>query len=464
MRPKKSPQDRSQGELFLTELENIINAEHELAQLAQLINWAELEEHFGQQFSDHGRPGNPTRLMIGLHYLKYAYDLSDEMVLARWLENPYWQYFCGRRYFETSLPLDSSSMTRWRKRFDQTGGEHMLKAILDSAQACKALRASDLKRVNVDTTTQEKDIRYPTDARSYNRMREVLVKQAHKEGIRLRQSYARTGAKLLRNQQCASRAKKPKQSRANTKKLRTILGRVIRDILNKSNGKVSEEMSYLLGLAQQIHAQQRSDSGKIYSVHEPHVSCLSKGKPQKKYEFGNKASFVTTAKGNWVVGALGLEGSPFDGHTLEEALTQSARLSGSLPTQVAVDRGYRGHGCSHLADILITDHRKKVPRKIRKWFKRRNAIEPVIGHLKEAHRMGRNRLKGLAGDTLNPILAACGFNFRKLMAFLCSVPLHYLKCILSYPKVYRFYVILSKWFISCFLGKGGFARSSTIAP
>lgn len=439
MRPKKSPLEQSQGELFRTELELIINEDHELSRLAKVINWSELEEYFGNQFSEQGRPGKPTRLMVGLHYLKYAFDLSDQEVLSRWLENPYWQYFCGRRYFEKTLPVDSSSMTRWRQRFDQTGAEHLLKAILDSAKACKALRASDLKRVNVDTTTQEKAIRYPTDARSYNRMREVLVRQAKKEGINLRQSYVQTGQKLLRNQQCASRAKNAKQSRACTKKLRTILGRVIRDIFNKTSGNPSEEMMDLLQLALQIHSQKRTDSGKVYSVHEPHVTCLSKGKPQKKYEFGNKASIVTTAKGNWIVGALGLKGGPYDGHTLEEALSQSARMSGRLPDQAAVDRGYRGHKCSHLAEILITDHRKKVPRKIRKWFKRRNAIEPVIGHLKEEHRMDRNRLKGVSGDYLNPILAACGFNFRKLMAFLWPEILEYLHDLTQQMKALGLY-------------------------
>ena len=448
MRPKKSPLDQSQGELFLTELETIIDENHELARLAKLIDWEELEEYFGTQFSENGRPGKPTRLMVGLHYLKYAFDLSDQEVLSRWLENPYWQYFCGRRYFEKRLPVDSSSMTRWRTRFDKEGGEHLLKAILDSAKDCKALRASDLKRVNVDTTTQEKDIRYPTDARSYNRMREALVRQARKEGISLRQSYARTGGKLLRSQQCAARAKKPRQSRAYTKKLRTLLGRVIRDIFNKTAGNPSEEMMYLLNLAQQIHNQKRSDSNKVYSVHEPHVTCLSKGKPHKKYEFGNKASIVTTAKGNWIVGAIGLDGGPFDGHTLEEALTQSARLSGRLPDQAAVDRGYRGHGCSDLAEILITDHRKKVSNKIRKWFKRRNAIEPVIGHLKEEHRMGRNRLKGVSGDRLNPILAACGFNFRKLMAFLWLEISQYLRNHYYQRSVSHLKAELRHWFAS----------------
>jgi IS5 family transposase len=428
MRPKKSPQDQSQGELFLTELENIIDPDHELAKLAKLIDWSGLEEHFGKQFSEQGRPGKPTRLMVGLHYLKYAFDLSDQEVLSRWLENPYWQYFCGRRYFEKSLPVESSSLTRWRKRFNQTDAEYLLKAIIDSAKACKALRPSDLKRVNVDTTTQEKNIRFPTDARSYNRMREVLVRQARKEGINLRQSYARIGEKLLRNQQCASRARNFKLSKACTRKLRTLLGRVIRDIWNKTGGNPSQSMMYLLEIGWQLHNQQRGDKGKIYSIHEPHVRCLSKGKPQKKYEFGNKASIVTTAKGNWILGAIGLDGAPFDGHTLEAALAQSAYLSGRLPDQAAVDRGYRGHGCSHLTEVLITDHRKKVPKKIRKWFKRRNAIEPVIGHLKQDHRMGRNYLKGVAGDRLNPILAACGFNFRKLMAFLWPEIFHYQWC------------------------------------
>ena len=418
MKMKKSPSEECQGEWFQRDLNGLLDPNHELMRLGQAFDWKVLEDSFSQGFSETGRPGLSVRLMVGLHYLKYAFNLSDEELRSRWLENPYWQHFCGRRYFERKAPFDSSSMTRWRKRFDGEEGELLLSTTLKAAQSMKALKECDLKRVNADTTTQEKNLRYPTDARLYDRMRGTIVSQARKEGLRLRQTYSRTGPRLLREQACLSRSRKYRKAMAVPRKLKARLGRVVRDVRRKTNGKPSDEMVGLLKLAQRILSQTRSDSGKVYCVHEPTVECLSKGKPHKKWEFGNKVSFVTTAKGNWIVGAQGLHGSPYDGRILRNALEQTERLVGRMPEQVACDQGYRKHGCSDLTRVLITDRKPRKTKLIRKWLKRRNAIEPIIGHLKAEHRLDRNRLKGVQGDRLNPVLVACGFNFRKRLRFL----------------------------------------------
>lgn len=387
-----------------------------LVRLADQIDWEAFEREFGSLYHEkRGRPGLPIRLLVGLTFLSRMYNLSDEAVVEQWLDNPYWQYFCGFEYFQHDYPLDPSSLVRWRKRIGEKGVEFLLQQTLEAAKHAKKLKKRDMDKVNVDTTVQEKAIRFPTDARLYHRMLEKLVKTAKAEGVQLRQSYKRVSKKALMMQGRYARARQMKRAKRETKNLKTMLGRVIRDIRRKAN-EPSVGLEELLQRAERLHAQQKHDKNKLYSVHEPDVECIAKGKAHKRYEFGCKVGVVTTSRQNWVIGVQALHGNPYDGHTLESSLEQAQRLTGWTAGEAYVDQGYRGHGCDGPTTIHVVDHRKKrLSKSEKRWRKRRAAIEPIIGHLKSDHRMLRNQLKGIIGDTINAMLAGCGFNLRKLV-------------------------------------------------
>jgi IS5 family transposase len=389
--------------------------------LHRLLDWGAFERAFAAMWHDNeGRPAINTRLMVSLHYLKYTFDLSDEAVVEGWVQNPYWQYLSGMRYFHHDAPLEPSSMSRWRGRAGRHGMEELLEQTIRTGLRMKVITAGQLERVNVDTTVEEKHVRFPTDSRLYDRARERLVKEAHREGIVLRQTYCRTGKHLLMQQSRYAHARQFRRAARCQKKLHTLLGRVIRDIGRKRDGKPSPVLDTLLERAQRIHAQQRHDKNKLYSVHAPEVECISKGKVHKRYEFGVKVSVATTSRGGWHVGAMSCPGNPYDGHTLAPALEQIERLTGGrTPRQVFVDGGYRGHGCPHgegHPEIHVDKKRRgKTAKALWRWMKRRAAIEPGIGHLKSEHRLERNRLHGECGDMINAILSAAGMNFRKLL-------------------------------------------------
>lgn len=397
-----------------------------MVKLADRIDWSRFEKSLEAMWVDgKGRPALDTRMMVSLHYLKYTFDLSDEDVVEGWVQNPYWQYLSGMRYFQHELPLDPSSMSRWRGRAGQAGAEELLEQTIRVGLEMKAIKPSELERVNVDTTVQEKHVRFPTDSRLYERARERLVKAAAAEGIKLRQNYKRVGKYLLKEQSRYAHAKQMKRARRCQRKLRTILGRVIRDIERKSGGKLGEELVVLLERAKRIHAQERHDKNKLYSVHAPEVECLSKGKAHKRYEFGVKVSVATTSKGGWHVGAMSCPGNPYDGHTLSGALDQVQRITGKEPGQVFVDLGYRGHGYGGASEIhVVKKHRGHTARSLWKWMKRRAAVEPGIGHLKAEHRMERNRLHGEHGDMINAVMSAAGMNFHKLLKRVAALLRH----------------------------------------
>ncbi len=420
MKPKKSPIQEKQGDLFRVELSRIIDPGHGLVKLAKVVEWDRLEEMFGSTYcTDNGRPGVSTRLMVSLHYLKYTNDLSDEEVVSDWVENPYWQYFSGMKWFEHELPIDPSSMTRWRKRIGEAGAEELLKETIEAGLKLKAVKAFQLKRVNVDTTVQEKEVRFPTDARLYDRSRERLVKAAKKRDIVLRQNYNRKSKEFLHKQSRYAHARQMKRARKCTRKLKTYLGRVIRDIERKCDTP-DLELKELLEVGKRIYLQERHDKNKVYSVHAPEVECISKGKAHKRYEFGCKVSVAATSRGGWIVGAKAFHGNPYDGHTLTETLEQVERIS-RRPERAFVDKGYRGHGYDGEVEVHVDKQRRgRTPKSLWRWMKRRSAIEPGIGHLKREHRMDRNRLKGTEGDGMNAILSAAGMNFRKLLKWIAA--------------------------------------------
>jgi IS5 family transposase len=413
MKPQKFKGD-PQFDLFKSELNRIINLAHSLAKLARQIDWAVFDEKFETYFSDEGRPAIATRLMVALHYLKYTHDLSDEETIALWVENPYWQYFSGRQHFEHKFPIDPSSMTRWRKRMGVEGAEALLSQTITTAVKQGYLKRSQLTKVSVDTTVQTKEIRFPTDARLYDRMRERLVKSAVAEDIILRQSYERIGKKVLRRQQSYGHAKQGRRAAKETRRLKTFLGRVVRDIERKAVNP-SEDLKEQLILARQLMEQKRDSKNKIYSIHEPQVECIAKGKAHQRYEFGCKVGFVVGTKGNWILGARAFEDNPYDGHTLQKSLEQAERLTGTSIKAAVCDLGYRGHGVTTTPISIVPRWKNHASRAIRQWWRRRNAIEPIIGHQKSDHRLNRNKLAGELGDQLNVVFAACGFNIKKLL-------------------------------------------------
>jgi len=433
VKPRRPSSENPQQDLFRVELARIVDPGHPMVRLAEAVDWDRMDEVFGETFCpDNGRPAVSTRLLVALHYLKYTHNLSDDSVVEAWTENPYWQFLSGMKWFEHEAPIHPSSMSRWRKRIGEAGAEELLKQTIEAGLKLKAVKWFQLNRVNVDTTVQEKEIRYPTDARLYDRSRERLVKAAKARGIVLRQSYVRKAKAQLVQQGRYSHARQMKRAARCTRQLKTYLGRVIRDIERKCP-EPDDELASLLEIAKSIHGRQRKDKNKIYSVHAPEVECISKGKAHKRYEFGCKVSVAATSKGGWFVGAMALHGNPYDGHTLKEALSQVERIAGE-PEHVFVDMGYRGHGYKGDVQVHVDKRRRgKTAKSLWRWMKRRAAVEPAIGHLKREHRMDRNRLAGKDGDRVNAILSAAGMNFHKLLKHAADFLRLLLQSLLSTP-------------------------------
>jgi IS5 family transposase len=397
-----------------TPLRELLNREHPLFQLAGVINWQVFEDEFGKLYAEGvGRPALPTRLLVGLHYLKHLYNVSDEVVLASWVENPYWQYFCGEEFFRHELPCVPTSLVKWRQRVGAVGIERLLKEALDAAQRKRVLKPAELERVNVDTTVQEKAIAFPTDARLYHKARRALVRLARVLRFKLRQSYERVGKRALQRQGRYAAAQQMKRARQQTKKLRTYLGRVLRN-LERFIGPLSAQQARLLVIARRILAQQREDHDKLYSVHAPEVACIAKGKAHKRYEFGCKVRVVTTNRSGWIVGIDAEPGNPYDGATLRPALEQVEKLTGVRPKEAFVDKGYRGSAHHPEGVAVYLSGRKNLSQRLTKLLRRRSAIEPVIGHTKHDHGMERNHLLGEAGDRINALLSGCAWNLKKL--------------------------------------------------
>jgi len=430
MKPRSAASDDS-GDLFRAELQAILNPKHELILLADRIDWTQMEERVAPFFADEGRPATPTRLMAGLHYLKHASDLSDEAVCANWVENPYWQFFCGERFLQHDPPIDPSGMTLWRKRVGTKVYKDMLELTLNMAVGCKLARPRDFEEVSVDTTVQEKNIAHPTDARLYDTGRRKLVAMAADRGITLRQTYARVGPADLQQHGRYCHAKQFKRARKVRKRLQNYLGRTIRDLQRQAKRlkiEWSQDEAILIARCLRVLHQGRGGPAKLYSLHEPEVQCIAKGKAHKRYEFGSKVGIVSTLRGNWISAAVAFEGNPYDGHTLSESLTNANLLTGRWVKRAVVDKGYRKHDADWMVehaglDVLMPGQKKrgKLTRSLRKKLKRRNAVEPVIGHCKSDHRMGRCYLKGRLGDELNALGAAFGFNLRKVLKGLAGL-------------------------------------------
>lgn len=420
--------ESGQNDLFRARLDQIVDLNHPLAKLARQVDWPFLEERFGDAYTDvAGRPPLPTRLMAGLAILKHTYNLSDEGLCDRWIENPYYQLFCGEEFFRHDLSFDRSSLTRWRHRMGEEKIIVLIQESLNVATRTGAAKPSDFNQLIVDTTVQPKAVAFPTDAKLLHRARERLVRLAKTHGIDLRQSYQRIGKHALIAHQRYAHAKQFKRANKALKSLRTQLGRVMRDIQRKIEGDQDKEMIFAqaLSLALTIRQQQQRQRGKkIYSYHAPEVECIAKGKSHRPYEFGTKVSLATplhpSKGGQFIAHTKALPGNPYDGHTLQTVLPEIENQLGIMIKRIVADRGYRGHKApdEYKFKIYISGQKRGVTDAIKRDLKRRSAIEPVIGHAKSDHRMDRNYLKGQQGDAINAVLAAAGYNFRRLLAWL----------------------------------------------
>ena len=370
-----------------------MNSRHELLRLAQQIPWAPCVERFGPLYADRGRPGLPIRLLVGLQYLKHLYV----------------------------LPIDPSQMTRFRQRIGEGGCEWLLQLTIEVGLATKTIQTAHLRQVSVDTTVQPKAVAFPTDARLYLKGLRTLVREAKRAGLVLRQSYTRLAAQAFLQHGRYAKAKQMKRARRMQKKLKVYLGRVYRDVKRKLTTlpELQANFQNLLSRLDRLLSQQRQDKQKLYSVHAPEVECLAKGKAHKPYEFGVKVSVATTQTRNFIVGMQALAGTPYDGHTLVGQLEQVKRLTGQIPSRCVVDQGYRGHGIEpSQTEILISRQRRSLTWALKRVLRRRNAIEPIIGHMKEDGWLGRNHLKGNLGDKLNALLCGVGQNLRAILRHL----------------------------------------------
>lgn len=370
-----------------------------------------LEAHFGGVYCDGpGMPPLPTRLMAGLAILKHTFNLSDEVLCARWMENPYFQYLCGEEFFRHELPFDRSSMTRWRSRMGEERIMVLLQESLSIAVKTGAMKPQDTRRVIVDTTVQPKNVMFPTDAKLINRARERLVRLARKAGLDLRQSYVRVGKLALIMHQRYAHAKQFKRANKSVRKLKTYLGRTIRDISRQIAGDDELTTIFRWPLYQAstvLEQKQRQRGRKIYSLHAHEVECIGKGKAHAPYEFGVKVSVATTLKrsrgGQFALHAMALPGNPYDGHTLATVIPDMERVIGSQTQRILADAGYRGHNApqSHKLRVFTAGQKRRMTPPIKREMRRRSAVEPVIGHIKSEHRMGRNYLAHAQGDAIN---------------------------------------------------------------
>ncbi|MFY9512519.1 MAG: IS5 family transposase [Rubrivivax sp.] len=421
MGPKSTPAQTA--ELFRSRLDEQINMEHPLVKLAALIDWPQIQSSFSAGFtSTRGRPALAPRLVAGLLYLQHTFDASDEAVVNTWVENPYWQHFCGQVYLQTELPIDPSSLTRWRQRIGEEGVERLLAITIDAARLGGVIKKASVQQVIVDTTVMPKAVAYPTDSRLLDRSRQHLVKAAQAHGMKLRQNYNRVAPRMSAQVGRYAHARQFKRMRRALRELRTCVGRVHRDVarqLDKVPQQARQGLQDLLHRTGRILTQRPKDKNKLYALHAPEVECISKGKARTPYEFGVKVSIATTLKEGLVVGMRAMPGNPYDGHTLAQTLEQVGILTGTdkMPATAVVDKGYQGVEIDGVR-ILRSGQKRGITPTLKAMIKRRSAIEPAIGHMKMDGRLARNPLKGALGDALHAVMCGAGHNLRMILAAL----------------------------------------------
>lgn len=413
--PKKLP------ELFRPMLIDFIDQNHELVLLSEKIDWDYFEKEFSPLYSKLGNSSHPIRFMVGCLLLKHLYNLGDETIEKAWIMNPYMQYFCGRAFFEHEFPCDPSNFVHFRKRIGEAGIEKIF---------AFSVRMHDSKMntsnfVLSDTTVQENNTTFPTDAKLCKKVIDYCNKIAENEGIKQRQRYTKISKQLVRNTYNGKHPKRAKIARKSGRALKTIALRLIRELERNFNEEQQEFYKEVLEIYTKAVTQKRNDTNKIYSIHKPFTRCIAKGKAHKQYEFGNKVGLVTTSnKGKKIITAIKafLE-TPYDGHTIEPLLEQMQNNGQKLPKELVYDRG--GRGKTEIKGVKIsipstprktdTAYQKQVKRK---KFRTRAAIEPIIGHLKTDFRLAQNYFHGETGPQINALLSATAWNMKKMMEIL----------------------------------------------
>ncbi len=396
---------------FYSTFEEQLNHQHPLYKLTSVIRWQIFDQAFSKHYSaTHGKPAKPIRRMVSLLILKQLRNLSDESVVEQWSENSYYQYFSGESYFCSNIPCVPTELVEFRKRIGTEGIELIFKESIH-------VNGDDANdgNLSIDTTVQEKNITYPTDDKLYKKIIGKCQTIAKNEAIELRQSYSQTVKKLSAIQRFKKNKNGWAKARKANKKIKTIAGVLVRELKRKLTIEQLSKYIIDLNLYEKILLQKRSDSNKIYSLHEPEVKCYTKGKEHKRFEFGSKVSIAITQKTGVIVGALNFNSNEHDSKTLEKALEQYSRLTDNKVKSVFVDRGYRGPKMINETLICVPKPDKNITKNKRQRHSRRAAIEPVIGHLKSDYRMNRNFLKGVIGDEMNALLAAAAMNFKRVM-------------------------------------------------
>lgn len=418
MKSKKSPS--GQLSFLAPTLKEQLNPKEVLYVLSHTLDWEYFENEFSSLYSEEGRPAKPIRLMVGLMLLKSLENLSDEVLVGRWARDPYYQYFCGSTHFQWDLPIDPSDLTYFRRRLGKEGVEKIFKqSVLIHGEKAQE------SEVIIDSTVQEKNITYPVDSKQHIKIIKNCNKIAKATGIKQRRSYVRTVGKLRFDLRPSTTSLGKKRRRRAMRMLKTMAGRVVRELENKMSSGQKENYKNQLEIYNAFLKQERTSKNKIYSLHEPTVSCYSKGKESKKYEFGSKASIITTKTTGIIVSACNFSESIHDSKTVEATLKFATENTGIRPSLCIGDQGYNGIHKVGETKILTAKSPKKLlsdtEKKERKHnFKRRASIEPIISHLKFDHRLSRNFLKGVVGDSINLLMAACAFNLKKWINYIIS--------------------------------------------
>jgi len=412
---------KKQSELFRPMLVDFIDNEHELILLSEKINWDYFEKEFSPLYSKLGNPSHPIRFMVGCLLLKNLYNLGDETLASAWIMNPYMQHFCGRVFFEHEFPCDPSNFVHFRKRIGEKGIEKIFAYSVKMHDA----KVNTSNFVLSDTTVQENNTTFPTDAKLCKKVIDYCNKIAENEGIKQRQRYTQVSKQMVRNTYNGKHPKRAKMARKSQRQLKTIAMRLIRELQRNFNAEQQEFYKDLMTLYTKVVTQKRNDADKIYSIHKPFTRCIAKGKAHSQYEFGNKVGLITTAnKGKKII--LGIKAflqTPYDGHTIEPLLEQMETGGQKLPKELVYDRG--GRGKSEIKGVKISI--PSTPRKKdtayqkqtkRKKFRTRAAIEPIIGHLKTDFRLAKNYFMGETGPQINALLAATAWNMKKMMELL----------------------------------------------
>jgi len=415
--------DRNQRELFRPMLEEMIDKGHELVLLANSIDWQYFEKEFSSLYSNVGQSSVPIRLIVGCLLLKHLKNLGDETLAKAWIENPYMQYFCGMKCFEHKFPFDPSDFCHFRKRIGEEGFEKIFSQSVQFHVKEETMHHCSWHLS--DTTVQENNTTFPTDSKLCKKVIDKCNKIAGKESIRLRRSYVRESKQLLRATYNGKHPKRVKQANKARRRLKTIANVQLRDLEKRMDSYQQVFYKKDLELYKRAVNQQKNDKDKVYSLHKPFTKCISKGKPHKQYEFGNKVGLITTGKkGRKVIVAVNafLE-NVFDGHTIEPLLNQVESNNLSLPKEIIYDRGGKGKSEIKGVKILIPDKAKKTDspyrkQQKRKRFRSRAGIEPIIGHLKTDFRMAQNYLWGEKGIQINALMAATAWNLKKYMELL----------------------------------------------